>query len=82
MDKGVLKSNPDNNITEMRKRVAHFKKQAQLLLERFQRGEISQTDVQAEARRIDAEVGQAERDATELQARQCRTITKSEPLKS
>jgi hypothetical protein len=82
MNPDVLKSNPDNNITQLRERVAHFKKQAQLLLERFQRGEISQTDAQTEARRINAEVGQAEREATELQARQCRTITKSEPLKS
>ena len=82
MDPDVLKSNPDHDITELRERVAHFKKQAQLLLERFQRGEISQTNAQTEARRIDAEVGQAEREATKLQARQCRPIAKPGHLES
>jgi hypothetical protein len=82
MDPVDLKRNPDNDITELRERVAHFKKQARLLLERFQRGEISQTDAQAEAKRIEVEVSETEREATELQAQQCSTITKPGHLKS
>jgi hypothetical protein len=62
----ALKQNSSDNIPELRERVTQFKKQAQLLLERFQRGEISQTDAQAEAKRIDAEVAEAERMVDEL----------------
>jgi hypothetical protein len=66
----ALKPNPGNEITELRARVVHFKKEAQLLLERFQRGEISQTNAQAAAKRIDAEVAEAERRVKELEVQQ------------
>lgn len=62
-----LKPNTGAALAELRARVADFKKQAQLLLERFQRGEISQTEAQAEAARIEAEVSQSERRVHELE---------------
>lgn len=64
----MLKHNPPDSIGDLRERVAHFKKEARLLLERFQRGEISHTEAQLEARRIEAELAEAERRVTELEA--------------
>jgi uncharacterized coiled-coil protein SlyX len=66
----ALKQNPGDDISELRRCVAQFKKQAQLLLGRFQRGEISHTEAQAEAKRIEEEVAKAERRATELEIQQ------------
>jgi hypothetical protein len=63
----ILKPKPGDDLTELRARAADFKKQAQLLLERFQRGEISPTDAQAEAKRIEAEVVESERRVNQLE---------------
>lgn len=54
-------------MIELRARVADFKKRAQLLLERFQRGEISEMDARAEVKRIAAEVADSERRVDELE---------------
>jgi len=48
-------------ITPLRERVAFFKEQARLLLERFEKHEISQVEARAEAERLDREVREAER---------------------
>ncbi len=58
----------DQEITALRERVAFFKEQARLLLERFERHEVSQTEARAEAERLGREVGEAERQVEELEA--------------
>jgi len=63
-----LERNPGNEIAALRECVARFKKQARLLLERFLRGEISATDAKAEAKRIEAEVTEAERRVNQWEA--------------
>jgi len=56
-----LNPNPSDELVDLRARVVDYRKQAQVLLERFQRGELSRTDVDAEVRRIEAEVAESER---------------------
>ena len=56
-----LPPNPDAEIKALRERVAILKKEAQLLLERFQRREISAAEARAEAARLGREVFDGER---------------------
>ena len=63
----ALNPKRSDELSELRARVAHFKKQAQLILERFQRGELSQREAQTEAKRIEAEVSETERRVHELE---------------
>jgi hypothetical protein len=65
---GRLKPNPDDQIAALRERVSFFKKQVRLLLERFERREISQTEARVEAERLGREVGEAERQVEQWEA--------------
>lgn len=60
-------------ITSLRERVAFFKKQARLLLERFEKREISQVEARAEAERLGREVGEAERQVEQWEAQRRRS---------
>jgi hypothetical protein len=62
------KPKPDEQIAALRKRVAFFKEQARLLLERFERREILQTEARAEAERLGREVREAERQVEQWEA--------------
>ena len=66
-EKRLMPDNPDEQIAGLRERVSFFKKQVRLLLGRFERREISQTEARAEAERLGREVGQAERQAEQLE---------------
>ena len=69
---GQLKPSPDDPIAALCERVGFFKEQARLLLERFERREISQTEARAEAERLGREVSQAEQQAGQMEARRRR----------
>jgi hypothetical protein len=58
---GQLAVKPDQQIEAIRNRIARFKMQARVLLERFERGEISHMDARAEAERLGCEADEAER---------------------
>ena len=60
-------------ITSLRERVACFKKQARLLLERFEKREISQVEARAGAERLEREVREAEGQVEELEAHRRRS---------
>jgi len=55
-----LKPNPEEQIKALRGRVALFKEQAALLLKRFERRELSQREVAAEAGRLSREIEETE----------------------
>lgn len=59
--------------TSLRGRVAFFKKQARLLLERFEKREISQVEARAEAERLGREARDAERQVEKWEAQRRRS---------
>jgi hypothetical protein len=61
----------NEQIVALRERVAFFKERALLLLERFERGELSDNEARAEAKRLGREVDASERRLEEWEA-QCR----------
>lgn len=67
-----LKRNGGAQIAALRERVAVFKEQARLLLERVERREISQMEARAEAERLGREVGETERQVEQLEAQRRR----------
>ena len=60
-------------VTSLRERVALFKKQARLLLERFEKREISQVEARAGAERLEREVRKTEAHVEELEAQRRRS---------
>jgi hypothetical protein len=64
----MIPKSSDEQISVLRKSTAHFKEQARLLLQRFERQEISQVEAIAEAERLGREVAKAERQVEQLEA--------------
>lgn len=60
-------------ITSLRQRVALFKEQARLLLQRFEKREISKAEAKVEAERLEREVREAEGQVADLEAQRQRS---------